>query len=70
MMLFRDEEHVTRWSTRSGIPRGASFPPAQLWRLAQAWFHDRLSPDWRRRTVDEVNALFADLGLTGDFWRL
>jgi len=25
---------------------------------------------WRRRTVDEAHALFNQLGLNGDFWRL
>ena len=40
------------------------------WKLATAWYYDRMSPDWRRRTADEAHALFASLGLTSDFWRL
>ncbi len=45
--------------------------PDTAWRLACAWYgDDRRSPDWRRRTVDESEALFAELGLTSDFWRL
>jgi hypothetical protein len=70
MRLFRSEEHVQRWSAATGIPTGAIFPVSSLWRLAQLWFHDRLSPAWRRRTVDEAHAVFAAAGLTGDFWRL
>ena len=41
------------------------------WRLARAWYgSDRRDPNWRRPTVEDAEALFRDLGLTGDFWRL
>lgn len=40
------------------------------WRLAQAWYADRLRVDWRRRTPAEAQALFESLGLTAPFWRL
>ena len=70
MRLFRSEEHVTRWSTGAGIPPGATFSLDALWRLAQLWFHDRLSPLWRRATMDEAHAVFEQAGLTGGFWRL
>lgn len=41
------------------------------WKLSQAWFGQyRGEPQWRRRTVDEAQGLFASLGLTGDFWQL
>ena len=43
---------------------------AQQNRLARAWYSDRLSPTWERRSVDEAHALFEEIGLTGDFWRL
>jgi hypothetical protein len=70
MRLFRSEEHVKRWSAASGIPVGAVFGVGSLWTLARLWFHDRLSPAWRRRTIEEAHALFAESGLTGPFWRL
>ena len=70
MLLFRSEEHVDRWCEQTGLPRGASFALAQCWQLARAWFADRLSPTWRRHTLDEAQALFTRLGLTGGFWRL
>ena len=70
MRLFRSEEHVTRWSEVTGIPVGAIFSLDSLWTLAQLWFADRLSPDWRRRTKDEVHAIFARAGLAGRFWNL
>lgn len=70
MRLFRSEEHVARWSEETGIPVGDVFSLDSLWRLAQLWFADRLSPTWRRRTVEEANALFVDSGLSGAFWKL
>jgi hypothetical protein len=38
--------------------------------MADAWYRDRLSPDWRRRTPSEAEAVFAQVGLTGAFWAL
>lgn len=66
MLLFRDEEHLRR----SGKAPGASFTPDQMWRLADVWYHDRAEPAWRRKTAEEAEAIFAGVGLTGDFWRL
>ncbi len=40
------------------------------WTLARAWYARKLEPDWRCHTLEEAEALFADLGLTGEFWRL
>lgn len=70
MLAFRSEAHVEHWCKRTGIEPGAAFPLETAWRLAEAWYRDRLSPDWRRRTPEEAEAVFADLGLRGDFWRL
>ena len=70
MLAFRSEEHVDRWRELQCVSKGAAFSPEQMWRLAHGWYSNRLAPDWRRKTVDEIEALFADIGLTGDFWRL
>ena len=70
MLLFRDEEHIDRWSTSRDLARGGVLTPEQGWRLAYAWYKDKLKPDWRRAPLEETEALLADLGLTGDFWRL
>lgn len=70
MLLFRSEEHVARWNERRGTPAGATFTPQQGWRLARAWFRDRLSPDWRRKSPEEAKAIFDEIGLSGPFWDL
>jgi hypothetical protein len=68
MNLFRSEEHIVRWL--GGRQPGATLTVTQLNSLAQAWWSDRLSPDWRPRTRDGNQAILDGLGLTGDFWQL
>jgi hypothetical protein len=70
MLAFRSEAHVDRWCERRAMPRGAVFPLETCWQLARAWYGDRLSPEWRRRTHAEAEKVFSGLGLTGDFWSL
>jgi hypothetical protein len=71
MLLFRSEEHVRRWSAQWRLAPGAMLSLERAWRLARAWFDaDRGAPEWRRPTVDEVEAIFASLDLTGPFWNL
>ena len=70
MLAFRSEAHVERWRESLGLPPGALLTPEQQWRLADAWYANRLAPDWRPRTPNEAEALFAELGLEDDFWRL
>ena len=62
MQLFRSEEHV-----KGG---GEFMSTRQIWRLADTWYNDRTDPAWRRRTAEEAEAVFAGIGLTGEFWRL
>lgn len=70
MLLFRAEEHISRWCLARDLPRGASLTPEQGWRLAHGWFKDKLRPDWRRHTLEETEELLKDVGLTGRFWSL
>jgi len=71
MLLFRSEEHVTRWCEAWRLGPGATLRLGQCYRLAEAWYSaDRRDPLWRRRNPDETLQLFNDLGLTDAFWRL
>jgi hypothetical protein len=70
MLLFRSEEHIDAWCRGRDLPRGGTMTPAQGWRLAQIWYGDKLSPHWRRKSLDEAEAIFAELGLVGEFWKL
>jgi hypothetical protein len=68
MNLFRSEEDIERWL--GAREPGATIPVMKLSELAHAWWHDRLSPDWRPHTRDQNQAILDQLELTGDFWRL
>ncbi len=70
MLLFRSEEHARQWRDARGLPGATSLSLETGWRLARAWYTRKLDPDWRRHTIEEAEALFAGLGLTGEFWRL
>jgi len=50
------------------IPRGATISLETGMRLATAWYHERLSPTWRRYSPDETRTLFDSLGLIGSNW--
>jgi hypothetical protein len=66
--LFRSEEHVARWL--GGREPGATIPVTKLAELAEAWWDDRLSPDWVPHTREQNQAILVRLGLTGEFWQL
>ncbi len=70
MLIFRSEEHVARWCRFRDMPRGGTISPQQCWQLAQAWYADKVSPDWRRKTLEDAEAMLADIGLTDPFWSL
>jgi hypothetical protein len=69
-LLFRDEEHVDRWCAAREMHRGAVISLDQAWRLAHGWYRDKAKPFWRRHTVKETEALFAEVGLRDPFWSL
>ncbi|MGN6361636.1 MAG: hypothetical protein ACTHNK_14720 [Thermomicrobiales bacterium] len=68
MLLFRSEEDVAAWCVATGEPHGESLPLDQVWELSRAWYGDRMDPDFRGRTTDEVMKIFANVGLTSAFW--
>ena len=70
MLFFRSEEHVERWCRARGLEPGAVLTRDQIWELARAWYGSRMEPQWSRRTTEEAQQVFTDLGLTGPFWQL
>jgi len=52
------------------MARGGTMTPEQAWRLARAWYADKLDVGWRRKTVEEAEVVFAEIGLDGPFWSL
>jgi hypothetical protein len=68
MLLFRSEDHVQQW-LQARDP-GATVPIAKLAELAEAWWGDRIAPDWQPHTREQNQEILDRLGLTGPFWRL
>jgi hypothetical protein len=68
MNLFRSEEHVQRWL--AGRRPGVTLPVTTLAALADAWWGDRLDPDWQPHSRHHNQAILDALELTDEFWVL
>jgi hypothetical protein len=68
MLFFRSEANVRAWCADRGYPLRPFVSIDQLWVLAKTWYSTRLEPISRRPKPDEMRAIFAGLGLSGDFW--
>ena len=58
------------WCQVGNVARGEVVSLEQVWALAQAWYHNRMAPDYRGRSIAEAEAVFESVGLTGAFWRI
>lgn len=70
MLLFRSEEHAERWTEQRGLMGGGFMTVEQQWELSRTWYAGRLEPGFRRRTLDEAQAVLEGIGLTDPFWSL
>lgn len=70
MLFFRSEEALDEWLVARKAARGAVFTIPELWELSQRWYRDRMSPDYRGRTIEQVQEIFSEAGLTSEFWRV
>lgn len=68
MLFFRSEDDVRAWCRKRNEPVRPLVRLDQLWGLADTWYSTRLQPNARRPQPDEMRAIFARLGLTGEFW--
>jgi hypothetical protein len=69
MLFFQSEESLNEWLTTHNAERGAVLSIPQLWELSQRWYHNRLSVEFHGRTVEQVQEIFKELGLTSSFWQ-
>jgi hypothetical protein len=70
MLLFRSEETLSVWRERRELPDQGRMSLDTMWRLGDAWYHDRMDPAWQRKPAPEAQKLFTELGLTGEYWSL
>ncbi|HYM83710.1 MAG TPA: hypothetical protein VEY67_06140 [Candidatus Dormibacteraeota bacterium] len=68
MLVFRSEAHLRTWL--AGRTPGQTLSLAKLSELADAWWGDRLAPDWRPHAREQNQAILDRLGLAGQFWQL
>jgi hypothetical protein len=68
MNLFRSEEHVRRWL--GAREPGATIAVTTLAILADAWWGDRLAPDWAPHSREQNQAILDCVGLRDAFWQL
>jgi hypothetical protein len=69
MLFFRSEEMLSEWLASHHAERGAVLFIPKLWELSQRWYHNRMSPDYRGRTVEQVQEIFKEVGLNSEFWQ-
>jgi hypothetical protein len=49
---------------------GSEVTTIQLIAMAKAFYSGRIKRDFEAITLPKVKALFSEIGLTGDFWRV
>jgi hypothetical protein len=69
MLFFRSEEKLQEWLNSNKAERGEVLSIPQLWVLSQRWYHNRMSPDYHGRTLEQVQQIFRECGLTSRFWQ-
>ena len=70
MLFFRSEEALDQWLVSKKAERGALLTILKLWELSQDWYQDRLAPEYHGRTVEQVQDIFKEVGLTSGFWSI
>ena len=69
MLFFRSEETLGQWLTSRNAGRGAVLSIPQLWEFSQRWYEDRMSTAYHGRTIEQVQEIFKEVGLTSAFWQ-
>ena len=69
MLFFQSEEALNEWLVTQKAERGAVLSIPHLWELSKRWYQDRMSLGYHGRTIEQVQAIFKDLGLTSEFWQ-
>jgi len=68
MLFFRSDEALDEWCKARQHPRRPIATLPQLWRMAVAWYANRLSAQARRPDANEIRQIFARIGLPDPFW--
>jgi Alkylmercury lyase len=69
MLFFQSEESLNKWLNTRKATRGAVLSIPKLWELSRRWYQDRMSPEYHGRTLEQVQEIFKEVGLTSAFWQ-
>jgi len=69
MLFFRSEADMEAWLQTQDTSCGATLTVAKLWELSQHWYQDRMDVDYHGRTIEQVDAIFKEVGLVSEFWQ-
>jgi hypothetical protein len=69
MLFFQSEETLDEWLIPHKAQRGAVLSIPQLWELSLRWYEDRMSAEYRGRTIEQAQKIFEAVGLTSEFWQ-
>jgi hypothetical protein len=70
ILFFSSHSKIDEWRRRHGHPQGSILDFATARQLANRWFGDYASPDWKRKTPEQAASIFSDLGLDPSFWKV
>lgn len=69
-LVYEDEQAVETWCQNHRMAKGKVVPIQQVWELAKVWYGYYLDPNWQPKTIEKAEAIFAKVGLNGDFWKM
>ena len=70
ILFFTSQANIGAWCERHGHPQGGILDIDTGIRLAERWFGDYASPEWRRKTPEQAAAIFSELALDPSFWNM
>ncbi|OOF93323.1 hypothetical protein ASPCADRAFT_407523 [Aspergillus carbonarius ITEM 5010] len=70
IQMFATKAEALEWPQKYGFYSGEIMTLETLWSLSKAWYHDKHTYDYDRKTPAEVDALFNELGMISDFWKV
>jgi Alkylmercury lyase len=70
ILFFSSEARVSAWCARHGQPKGSVLHIGTGMKLADRWFGEYASVEWRRKTAQDGEMIFRELGLDHTFWKM
>lgn len=70
MLVFKNEAQIDGWCQRHNISKGDLQPIDKIWQFSKKWYGNHLNPNWRKWTIREAKAMFAEFALEHPVWQL